>query len=374
MKTESLEVHYFFPFHHGVDRAFSEDGTTFHYNRLSSYFDVAILVASYVLDLLAFLFTFLSPSSEERSLRRLLFQTSITEQRWHHYTAEPCVHQVSRPDAYFMIQHYEHDFFEKLGEIAKNVLEMHYPPTRLFPHELLYPIHGLVAHPDSSDATGAILSSKAPRAENTIIARMVHLGFIRLRHHSFSKHPELAATHYVSHKEFIQKTEEARQTLIHDLRQVRMDFQSPFVLFFNRRQFTKDLEAFYTSWRTYCRSHELLRELSAVHAQNDHRQKYCEALEEMRYEHLFFRSALQVDQPPDTLELYDRLCAVLNLQDPLNWWLPPEEFAISTVVENALSHAKAADTERKLQDQSFQAISTSILENFPQSKTAEMLR
>lgn len=374
MKTESLEAHYFFPFHHGFDPAFSEDGTTFHYTHYSSYLDIAIAIATYALDFLSFLFSYLHPSSEQRSLRKLLFQTSITEQRWHHYTAEPCVQNVCRPDSYLMNQYYEHDFFEKLGEIAKKVLKVPLPPPRLFPHELLYPLHGLVAHPESFDTPEAILESEDPHPENTMIARMVHLGYSRLRRDSFSECPELATTHYVAHKNFIQKTEKARKGLIHDLRQVRMNLQSPFLLFFNQRKFTEDLEAFYTSWETYRLSHELLREMASIYELGDHRKKYYATLEDIRYDHLFFRSAYQVDEPPEVLEFYDRTCAYLNLQDPLNWWVSSDDFFISNDQKNIACHTKAAKKELALQNQAYAALSHEIIKNFPESKTAEMLR
>ncbi|WP_420421041.1 hypothetical protein [Simkania sp.] len=365
MKTESKEVHYFFPFHHGVDPAFSEDGTTFHYTRCSSYIDFAIVIASYALDLLAFLFTYLHPSCKERAFRKLLFQASITEQRWHHYTAEPCVQNVSRPDSYLIIQYYEHEFCEKLGEVAQKVLDVPASPQRLFPCELLYPLHGLVAHPDSSDTSDFILKSEALYPENSMIARMVHLGYNRLRINSFSECPELLTTHYVSHKEFIQKTETARNELIKEFRQIRITLQSPFTLFFNRRKLVEDLEAFYEAWEAYRYSHELLREIASVYKERDYRKRYYEALEDIRYNHLFFRSAYQVDQSPEVLELYDRVCCYMNLQDPLGWWIDSDNFSISNDNENIRCHLEAMSKEQALQTKACSLISGAVQKKIP---------
>jgi len=211
MKTESIAVHYFYPFHHGVDPSFSEDGETFHCTRYNSVFDVAIAIASYALDLFFYLLAYLHPSSEERTLRHLFLQAAVAERTWHYFTAEAYIQNVCRPDSYFMMEYYEHELCERLGELAKNMLRLPKDLPRVFANELLYPLHALAAHPESTDSPRHIVSDSEIHAENSILARMIHLGLKRLRKSSFTECSELLPTHYVTHADFIKKTTPAKK-------------------------------------------------------------------------------------------------------------------------------------------------------------------
>lgn len=360
-------------FHHGIDPHFSENGRTFSPSS-SNYWQQTVALVSH---LLCYPLVYLHPSREERHLRQLILEASQAERDWHYFTAEGCLQTVARPDSFILVEAYEHAFCERIGKIAQKLFPEAVNENRPFPSELLRPLHALKAPKESSDTPKAIRSSPEKHPENTILSRMDYLGFCRFRKSSFATNPKLFQTHYISHQAFIEETKKARKALIQAFRTLRLTFQSPLRLLFDRTTLIEKLKVFHGAWKAYQASHEILEELSPIFETKDHYAPYYQAAHTIRHGHVYFVSSFRPEIQSRVsfpyLIFYDRLCSLFHSHDLLGWHVNKQEFTLSNDPDVQNKHTKVLEKGQTLQDEGTLSVTQTILEKAPASKTAETL-
>ncbi|HSW85957.1 MAG TPA: hypothetical protein VLG49_00495 [Rhabdochlamydiaceae bacterium] len=266
----------------GFDPRFSKDGNYFHPQDKHSLKQRIAEIFNYTL------FTckaYLSPSKEERHVRKLLLKCAKLETVWTKLGQQAFAYGNDKTDP-SLVQYTEHDFFERTSDLYKSLKKAQALPRRLFPSELLAPIHS-INKPQSTSQTAEIIKNH-PGRENGDLSRQVSNGFARLSKNFLDFHPlddQTKNKYYVPHDQFIKATEPSvwmfkdtcrnwRENVAHTIvdKKCAKSFQEC------RAELKKDLNKFESAWNFFIRSHELLKEVSEPFSQKDYYENYYREL------------------------------------------------------------------------------------------------
>jgi hypothetical protein len=278
----------------GFDPRFSKNGDYFFPNhgwkniaqRISGIANLALFVCK----------AYLSPSREERQVRQLILKCAKVESIWARFAREIFAYgKIEKMDP-SLIQYAEHDFLERSSDLYKSLKKNEALPPRLFPSELLAPIH-TINRPQDKHFWSADYIKNHPGEENGDLSRQAMDGFARLSSNFLDcclPDKKDKGTYYVPHHEFISATEIRSRLLKEKCRDWRQtaaqtitDKKCARSFAACRSQVKKDLTEFKSAWDKYASSHELLKEINQPYSQKDYFSKY--------YKELYFKSFFPKD-------------------------------------------------------------------------------
>ena len=219
--------------------------------------------------------SYFSFDPEERAFRQMLLASAKAELAWAKQTESTFI------DSYDTRTHVwirEYDFLESASEFYKQL----HPEQegRLYPHELLVPIH-MINHPQDGDWRWG-KDRAEPNWENGDLSRCGSWGYWRLREEMYvyanRNRPLIDPVeyHYVPHYLFIRATAAPSDALKTALREYRAALSSittdaKCARSFEtcKQQLLPKIEAFHTAWTNYIQSHELLQEVQAIFSKAD---------------------------------------------------------------------------------------------------------
>jgi O-acetyl-ADP-ribose deacetylase (regulator of RNase III) len=234
----------------GFDPRFTEDG---------SAFDPQALKESWKDKFHTLLFIFkayLSPSSEKRKLFKAVLKCSRTENGLASICRNWAVEDSKSKKKRFTA-HKEHDFLEASSDLCKILLQKS-EPDRLFPCEILRPIH-LINKPQDNKLDNKE-KIKAGGGENGDLARLKPFGFHA--HYGLN-----------NHQEFIKTTEKAADQLKQAIRNWRevihqstLEYQNQNLWMQKLRENALKLES---AWANYAASNRMVKVAFQVFSERD---------------------------------------------------------------------------------------------------------
>jgi hypothetical protein len=290
---------------------------------------------------------YLSPNAEERNLRQMILSLAKAEHQWTKATQFTFTKSYELPQHVFTSQR---EFLDQASALYQAVHPTANAPKRQYPNQLLVPIHNINKPQDESDHRSVAL----PGWENGDLSRCAREGYWRLRKEMYRVYNETSRQsveldqhnlRYVPHYIFIQATEQPAQQLKIALRDYRSELSSIIndpqsarsLQSCKQRLFTK-LEAFHSAWNQYVSSHELLTEVNAVFSQHD----------PYKMSHEYKKWKMQMSKIPFFSELhFQYTCSFYGRS---HYW------------ESEYDHL------------GYEALKQIVVQNFPQSANAQLLR
>jgi len=267
----------------GFDPKWSEDGNIFYAEHCSNLWDCAHVVYQYAVHLIFTLFSYVNFYSEDRDIRQAILSAASVESAF----SEALENQFSYDMHHFQDQNFErlysleYEFLEKIDELYKMMFQEEGHPRRLFPSELLIPIHP-INRPQYERLTPESYLNGTHYCENSDLSRTRTNAFIRLRNPSSFRNVR-RPSHFVDHAEYIRATVPAANALKHKMRELKKILQKVTTEFSTAVDITRtkqlvaeNLTQFQVAWTRYVQSHGVLQEAHAVFSQHDPLARYYE--------------------------------------------------------------------------------------------------
>lgn len=293
-----------------------------------------------------FLRAHLSLNPEERALRQMILAVSKVENAWTKSTQFTFTEQYEAIQSVFVEQR---EFLEKASGLYQMLHLNPNAPARLYPCELLVPLHHINKPQSESDKKNATVPGK----ENGDLSRCARWGYWRLRKEMYDVYNpsrrrellDLHDLHYVPHYIFTNATGKPADNLKAALREYRAELASIVIDQKCARSFQAckekllpKLEAFHIAWNRHTDSHELLKEVNEVFSRMD----------PYKTSHDYKKWKMEMSNLPCFADLYMQY--VMRFYDSSHYW------------ENRYDH-EAYDSLKKI-----------VLRDFPQSHNARLLR
>lgn len=260
----------------GFDPKWSEDGNIFYAEHCSNLWDCANVVYQYAMHLIFTLFSYVNFYSEDRNIRHAILSAACVETDF----SQAVENQFSYGIHHFYDQNFErlysleHGFLQTIDKLYKVMFQEEGHPQRLFPSEMLIPIHP-INRPQNESLTPESYLNGTLYCENSDLSRTRTNAFIRLRNPP-SYHNVRHHSHFVDHAEYIRATVPAANALKHEMRELRKTLQKVTKEFFTAVNITRtkqlvaeNLTQFHVAWNRYVQSHGVLQEAHAVFSQHD---------------------------------------------------------------------------------------------------------
>jgi hypothetical protein len=222
---------------------------------------------------------------QERQVRQLILESAKLEAIWANFAQDYLTGQFDfEPRRVFVA---EHDFLESADPLYRAVLKNNlFFPKRLFPSELLHPIH-VINKPQKTEEEKTFILSH-PHVDNLDLARIGAYGFGRLSPTTMnSLNDQDKKKYFVRHADFIRATDDSNSLLkdrVRQLREALIECSTDWKCACSFVQCCKKLQAplneFKTAWDLYQNSHELLQEISRPLGKKNYFSNYYQVLRE----------------------------------------------------------------------------------------------
>jgi hypothetical protein len=284
----------------GFDPRFTADGH-FYLVPQRSLRQVISAIAGFVIYYIFIAKSYCGFSREERQVRGAILEGAALEKLWSSYYVRTLVINVDDPSSHWIPQA-EHDFLETANYLHQRLIHDSGSPERLFPREVIFPIHRMNKPQDLSEAVDKI----QPEMENMDLVR-TGPSFARLCKDMYVLEPRSKQKHsfdtldydYVPHYLFVHATRESAERLKLACRELRQqiaatttDLKCAFSFAQCKARLIPALRSFNEAWQGYVQSHEILTEAQVVWSSQDYR----------RDEYAAFRA--EAKMPPAEFAVY----------------------------------------------------------------------
>jgi len=272
--NQAIPVKYHSFFDCGFDPRFSVDGKSF-FQKKWTFGELQQNLKDVFWRAVFTFRAYCSTNTEEREIRQWILTCSKAEANWSNFNREAYVKDHWSNNITY-VPYGEHDFLEKSSKLYHK-LKPEFPSLRVFPSELLTPIHTINKPQAEHDLPDFILKqplldSFGNPIENADLSGLCTWGFARLSSDFISHHLNKSGLrYYVPHREYISATRSSSEELKKALREWRIvvaqnviDRKCATSFEECKKNILSSLCKFKRSWDSYEQSHALLKEVGNV--------------------------------------------------------------------------------------------------------------